>query len=286
MTLLLMVASTVFAQKPKTVEGRYTYYVPDDVSLREARNTALYRAQIQAIADEFGTIVSQSNITRIENTNGHSNANFLSLGSSDVKGEWIETIGQPVYDVVYEQDMLVVTCQVKGVVWEIVSAKVDYMAKVLRNGIEDKYEDDTFKDGDDLYMSFIAPVSGYLAVYLVDADDKVSCLLPYPGQLEGIYPVKSNQRYVFFSTDRELFRGNPQERTYVQQLYLTCNRSSEQNQVYIIFSPHSFTKAVDKGEGDGQIRELEYEDFQKWLAKLRRHDRDVQLTKKTIIINK
>ena len=193
--LLSIFCSAVSAQKVVTVGAEYIYHVPENVTLESAKRTALDRAKIQAIADEFGTIVSQSNTTRIDNKNGSSQVDFLSIGGSEVKGEWIETIGEPEYVISYEQGMLVITCRVKGKAREIVAAQIEFKAKVLRNGTEDKLEDDNFRSGDDLYLSFQSPIKGNLAVYLVDADRQAFCLLPYRNQTEGIYPVKANLPY-------------------------------------------------------------------------------------------
>lgn len=281
LTIMFSVFSlTVFAQKVKTVEGEYTYHAPENVSLQEARNTALYRAQIQALADVFGTLVSQSNITQVENANGTSNTSFLSLGSSDVKGEWIETIGTPEYQVSYDQDMLVVTCRVKGKAREVLSANIEYRAKILKNGTEDRFESDQFLSGDALYFSFQSPVKGFLAVYLVDADEHAYCILPYRDQQTGVYPIKANQRYLFF----EMKNAPESDRSFVDEYYMTCSHTSEQNQIYVIFSPNQFVKAMDAGVNDSLPRELKYEDFQKWLAKCRLRDKDMQLTKQIITI--
>ena len=157
---LILSSLTALAQKLKTVEGVYTYHAPENVTMEQAKRTALDRAMIQALADEFGTIVSQSNATRVENQNGQTNIDFLSIGGSEVKGEWIETIGEPIYNIRYEGDMLVVSVKVKGKAREIVSAGIDFQAKVLRNGTEDKYESDQFRSGDELNLSFTSPVSG------------------------------------------------------------------------------------------------------------------------------
>lgn len=86
-----------FSQKVRTVDGEYTYVVPENVDLEKAKQVALERVKIQIIADEFGTVISQSNSTSVKNENGKSNVDFISLGGSDVKGEWIETIGAPVF---------------------------------------------------------------------------------------------------------------------------------------------------------------------------------------------
>ena len=80
-----------FPQKIKTVDGEYIYGVPATVDLEKAKSIALERIKIQLIADEFGTTVSQSNSTFVKNQNGKSNIDFMSIGGSEVKGEWIET---------------------------------------------------------------------------------------------------------------------------------------------------------------------------------------------------
>lgn len=271
--LSVLLSSAVFAQKVKTVEAEYTYYAPENVTLEEAKRTALDRAMKQAIADEFGTIVEQSNATRVENKDGKTSLDFLSIGGSEVKGEWIETIGKPVYNIRYEENVLVVNCRVKGKAREIVTAQIDFKAKVLRNGTEDKFESDQFHSGDDLFLSFQSPVNGYLAVYLVDADNQAYCLLPYREQTDGIYSIKANQRYLFFN-----IKEAPQtERSYVDEYVMTCSHSSEQNQIYVIFSPNQFVKATDNQSDATLPRELKFEDFQKWLAKCRKHDKEMNL---------
>lgn len=282
--LLLSVLFTlpVFSQKMKTVEGEYTYHAPENVTLEEARRTALERAKIQALADAFGTIVSQTNATHVKNRNGSSDIDFLSVGGSEVKGEWIETVGEPQYDISYEQGMLVVKVCVKGKAREIVSAQICIKAKVLRNGTEDKFESEEFRDGDDLYLSFVSPVSGYLAVYLVDAEQKAYCLLPYRSQTDGIYKVEANRRYLFFN----IKEAPLQERQYVDEYVMTCSRSSEYNQIYVIFSPQSFAKAADNASAETLPRELNFEDFQKWLVRYRKIDANMMSEKALIKIYK
>ena len=273
-------ATALNAQKLKTVEATYTYHAPENVTLEQARRTALERAMLQAIADEFGTIVSQSTSTRIDNRNGQSDLDFTSIGGSEVKGEWIESIGQPEYNISYEGEMLVVTCHVKGKAREIVTASIDFTAKILRNGTEDKFESDQFRSGDDLYLSFLSPVAGYLAVYLVDADGQAFCLLPYQSQQAGIYPIEANRRYLFFNTKE----APQQERHLVDEYTMTCTHSSEHNQIYIIFSPNQFAKAADEHTDASLPRQLSFEDFNKWLVKCRKFDKEMNLRKQLITI--
>jgi len=280
--LLCIFCLSVSAQKVKKVEAEYTYYAPENVTPEQARRTALERAKIQALADEFGTIVSQYNTTRMENTNGQTELDFTSIGGSEVKGEWIETIGEPKFDITFEGNMLVVKVRVKGKAREIVSAQIDYVAKVLRNGTTDQFENSSFNSGDGLYLSFQSPVKGFLAVYLVDADRRASCLLPYQSDETGIYSVAPNHRYVFFN----MKEAPMEERSMVDEYYLTCSSSMEYNQIYVIFSPNSFVKAVDEFSKAGLPRQLSYEDFNKWLVKQRKHDHQMTVRMFPIVINK
>lgn len=285
---LLLITLPVFSQKIKTVEGEYMYHAPENVTIEQAKRTAVERAKIQALADEFGTIVSQSSTTSIANINGESSTNVLVLSGSDVKGEWIEDLGEPKVQVNYEGDMLVVTAKVKGKAREILSAGVDFTSKILRNGKEDKFESDDFKNGDDLYLAFQTPAKGYLAVYLVDAENMAYCLLPYRNQTDGIYPVNANQRYLFFCPE-EAPEG---ERALVDEYALTCERQMEYNYIYVIFSRNQFTKANDAASNKqidgyaGAPRELSYEDFQKWLGKCMKHDAEMNMKKIPITIKK
>ena len=269
------------AQKTERVTATYTYYAPEHVSIEEARRVALQRAQLQAIADAFGTIVTQTNATTVKNENGKSDVSLLSLGASEVKGEWLRTDGEPEYEIAYEDGMLAVTVRVKGVIREIVNAAVDFQARVLCNGTEDRFEQDRFRNGDDLYLSFQSPVDGYLTVYLLDAEGTAYCLLPYRGDTGGRVAVKGNRRYVFFSVD-DVPAG---EQGMVDEYVMTCGNREELNQIYVIFSPQLFTKAVDYAGEGVQPRELPYEEFQQWLFNCRKQDREMRVEVKHIVIS-
>lgn len=271
--LSFVLPEMLWAQKVQKVSGEYTYYAPTSVSLDQARQIALDRAKIQLIADEFGTVVSSTNITRIANTNGTSDIQMTTLGESEVKGEWIETIGEPKYEIGYENDMLYVKVSISGKIREIVSASIDIKAKLLRNGVEDKFESDQFRSGDDMYLSFQSPVDGYLTVYLYDGDDTVFCLLPYQSQSVGQIPVQANQRYVFFSCkESQNISSN-----LVDEYALTCTKELELNRLYVIFSPNLYSKAVDAQSNTMSLpRMLGFNEFQKWLSTSR--TRDTQMT--------
>ena len=264
--LLLLLPTAAFAQKMKTVEGQYTYHAPENVTLEEAKRVALDRAKLTAIADAFGTLVTQSNTTIMSNQNGKTDSRFFSLGGSEVKGEWIETTKEPIYIIRYEGNMLVVSVEVSGRVREITNAGIDFTAKILRNGTEEKFESNEFRSGDDMYLYFKSPVDGYLAVYLLDeTTQEVFCLLPYRASGEGAYRIEHDKTYILFSSEHE--QENP---SIVDEYTMTCNRETEFNDIYVIFSSNSFTKANTNETTDEILpRQLSYEEIQRWLTKLR-----------------
>jgi hypothetical protein len=279
-TLLILVVAS-FAQKTEKVTATYTYYAPENVTLEEAKRTALERAKLTAIADAFGTLVTQSNSTLVTNQNGQTDSRFFSLGGSEVKGEWIETTKEPVYDIRYDGGMLVVSVEVSGRIREIVSAGIDFTAKILRNGTEEKFESCEFRSGDDMYLYFKSPVDGYLTVYLLDeTTQEVYCLLPYKASGEGAYRIEHDRPYILFSAKNE-----PTNPSIVDEYTMTCNRDTEFNDIYIIFSPNAFAKA-NSNETDEEVlpRQLVYEEFQKWLVKLRKKDNETTINYKTIKI--
>lgn len=280
--ILLLFSSSVLADNLKTVEAEYTYYAPENVTIEDAKRIAIDRAKIQALADAFGTIVSQSNSTRIENQNGKTRSDFLSVGGSDVKGEWLETIGEPAISISYEQGMLVIKVSIKGKAREIRTASIDLQTAILRNGIDEKSASTDFKDGDDLFLSFQSPVNGYLSVYLVDTENNAYCLLPYRAQQDGIYRVEANRHYLFFKEST----ASSDERNAVDEYTMTCSRSSEQNTIYVLFSPHIYTKAADNNSGELLPRDLSFEKFQKWLLNIRKRDNEFQCQTYTIHISK
>lgn len=277
---LLFFSVTTIAQCEKKVNAEYIYHAPENISLEDAKRIALDRAKVQAIANEFGTIVSQSNTTLVSNRNGESSSDFFSLGGSEVKGEWIETIGQPEFLISYEQDMLVVKAIVTGRIREIVSALIDLKVEVLCNGTDLKYARSDFKSGDDLYLYFKSPVNGFLTVYLLDeVSQMVYCLLPYKSSSEAVTPIGKDKHYIFFSAKHAVDAGH-----LIDEYEMTCNESVERNTIYVIFSPNEFAKANSNNVDDLLPQELSFKEFQKWMVKLRNRDKEIVTINKNIIV--
>ena len=267
-----------FAQKAKTVSGSYVYVVPETQSYAQAKETAIERAKIQILADTYGTVIDMSAATSINGDGAQTHA----LSQSQVKGEWLETIGEPVVTRFFDGDQMAVKVEIRGKVREIISASTDFTAKILCGVPDLRFGGDTFKSGEDMFLYFQAPGDGYLAVYLYDGADDVFCLLPYQRQGNGIFEVKGGKPYIFFSAD---ISDGQTPYDWVDEYTLTASSAIEMNRIYVIYSPNRFTKAMDSISNAGLPRELSFESFQKWLSRIRIEDRAVSVKSVDITIN-
>lgn len=259
--LISLVANSSYSQKLHTVSAEYTYYAPETMSVAEAKRIALERAKIEAISNEFGSMVSQSNSTMTVNRNGKSEMTYVSYGGSDIKGEWIETIGEPQIDVSYQDRLIVVTCTVKGRAREIVSPTIDFVAKTLRNGTSLKYESTEFRDGDGLYLYFQSPVAGYLMVYLLQ-EDTAYRLLPYRRGNGMAYGIDADHPYLFFSQKDDI-------NSLVDEYQLFAENHTDFASLCVIFSANSFASICSKDFKSDEPAMASVKEFNSWLARLR-----------------
>ena len=272
-----------FSQKIKKVTATYTFYAPETMSIEEAKRTAIDRAKIQALADEFGTVVSQTTSTRVTNNDGDSKIDMLSTGQSEVKGIWVETIGEPKCEISYVDDALIVTAKISGKAKALYELQIPLDVKVLRNGTDSRCEDDSFRDNDDLFLSFQSPVDGSLLVYLVDhTTNNAYCLLPYGSSSQSCQSIKQNQKYVFFSPDHADYCDNPE----IDEYTLTCSNSAgiEHNDIIVFFSSDALVKTNTSTSGEGLPRSLSLKEFNAWKAKLLGTSSDIQIINKPITI--
>ena len=259
-----------------------------NVAPDQAELTAIERAKVDIIEKEFGTVVGVSNYTEIINEGEQSSVKFLSLGESEVKGEWIETLGQPEIVHNLSNNLQVITVSIKGRIRESARTRIVFEAAVLRNGITKKYESSDFRDGDDLFISFESPVDGYVAVYLYDLSG-VNRLLPMYYSGHPAYAVCADVRYIFFAdgvssySDIESKNLNAIHSDYGA----TCNGNSEINRIYVIFSPNPFNTA-GQNVSDDILKPvtLSFEEFQRWLSRNRKRDKEMTLIIRDIIIRK
>lgn len=271
--LMLLVASSssVWADGGgvRNISGEYTFYGDDHHSPQQCKEAALQGAIAEALAREFGTVVSQSIMQQETLTGGSESTFFDALNVSEVKGEWIANTREPEYEFLPPgpDGSLIVRCKVWGKACPVSNRAVEFDSKVLRNGTDERHADTHFRSGDDMMLSFRSPVDGYVVVYLLGADRRVYRLLPYMDFNEGAVSVKHDRNYTFFHAPSG-------DRTHgtVDEMTLYTDMPVERNRIYVVFSPNRFDRPVDQFTSEGVPRSLSYEDFSKWLQKARLND--------------
>lgn len=250
------------------VKGTYTYYGDGSHTPAECKRLALEGARLQAIAQEFGTVVSQDVVQHdLVDASGESTY-FSALHSTEVKGEWIADEGDPEYKVSLDADgNIVVECTVKGRARELSNESVDFEALVLRNGSGRQFMDTRFRKGDDLRMMVKSPVDGYVAVFLVDDARNVFQILPYMSDTRGEVGVRHGREYVFFDKNS----ADPSH-GIVDELSLTTDMPKEHNKLFVVLSPNRFSLPVISYRDETTPPMLSFDSFNRWLSKTRRAD--------------
>lgn len=280
-TLLCAFCTQPAFAKTKVVSAEYIYQVPENLSNDQAKDVAVTRARAQAIADEFGMTISQRTSTYIENYNENATGDFVAMGGSELKGEWIEDLEEPTFEYITDGANLAIKVRIKGRIRDVNSSKVSIDSKILRNGVLDSNETEHFVAGDDLYISLNSPIDGYAAIYLIDNSDNVYCLLPYQSQTEGIFHVKSNRKYIFFHPDYP--EGlKPAD---VDSFTVSTDSDRERNRILIFFSPNKFFKGADSKQQSDLPRTMKSTDFRKWMSNLVKKDADLTITERSIVIS-
>lgn len=269
--LTLQVPAGMKIQREADVHGKYKLTIGENenVTLKDARIRCIELARAAAIKSEFGEMVTSDVLSKSE----ESYENEL----AKAQGDWLGDTRKPVISVEYANDKLTFTSEVWGKAREIVQAKTDLDWKILR-GKEGIVESSLFNHKDRFRILFKSPIDGFLAVYLIEEGDETSCLLPYPHQTNGQYQVKGGINYTFFDKTIE-----PEAIPWSLALS-NLQHNIEKNQLVIIFSPNPFTKCNDTSNAPGHPNKLSSNDFQKWLLKCQRADKDMIVNKKWVTI--
>lgn len=256
-----------------------------DETPAQAVQTALLRAKQKALEEQFGIAVSsvQSTLvhTRAEGENASSTTDLFALNEVAAKGEWIETIEEKVISKEYRNGFWQVRVYVEGKARSLSAQKTDIRYAFINNA-HDRDTRAVFYDEDDLFLRFSSPVEGALCVYLVDESMTAYCLLPYQSAGCGFQSVMAGKDYLFFSSSAE---------QDADEYVLTTQRASEQNALFVVFSPNTFTKANDREGGfnwreERMPRQLPYGDFIRWLARNQSRDPEMVVRKEVITIRR
>lgn len=264
-------AAMMLAAAPKeaVVTGTYTFYGEGSHTPDDCRRLALEGARLQAIADEFGTVLTQNVVQHDMVGAGGESTYFSALSATEVKGEWIADEGLPHFDVQLDADgHMMVRCTVKGRARAISNEAVEFETLVLRNGNTRRHADTSFRNNDAFALLFKAPVDGYVSVFLVDQNSNVFALLPYMLDSTGEVPVRRGREYIFFDKDK----ADKAHDVPVDEIALTADMPREHYRVYVVFSPARFSGPVRDFIDNSTPETLSYDNLNRWLARSRRND--------------
>lgn len=278
--LSLMLPIVIEAQTVVDVHGTYTYSIGDNdnITLRDAKHKCIELAKAEAIKAEFGEMITSDVIDTNVETNGEATSSYFWENTvAMAKGDWLGDTKSPQIDISYVDNHLVFKAEVWGKAREIVQAKTELIWRILKDNNSGKVETTSFDSGERIFVDFRSPSDGYVAIYLIVGDDETSCLLPYRKDPVGAFKIKSGKDYVFFDKNE-----NPKA-TYYK---LSTQYETEANQLVVIYSPNPFTKCNDITGDLRHPNSLSTHDFQKWLLKCQRADREMVVTKKWVTIRK
>ncbi len=269
-----VIAHFAHSQRTATVCGEVDYIMPETQTIAEAKRTAINQARLKAIADEFGTIVSQTSTTAMHNTDGKSSTSFNSYSENEVRGLWISDTKEPEVSIKYRNEMTIIHAEVCGKAREQKQSSVEIQVKTLNKGIESTL----FKNNDRFSVSFKSAASGYVAVFLREDDtETVYVMMPYDDSDGNAREVKSNKEYIFLCT-------KDPEYPYEEETILTTSKTVENNTLIVVFSQKKFHISLNnKGEF---VPEVENAKFQKWLHGLRVYDTTAQVEEIVLTIKK
>ncbi len=290
-TFLLIFISDAFSQKIVKVSGSAEVRIEMNMTEEQTREKALQQAMIKAIENEFGTYVEQT-ADLIVQDGSHS---FTIIGSTKVRGEWVETTGKPEFNESTKQIQGKngkeienwITCGVKGKAKKSTPKAMLEIQTLNCPQIECRAED--FISGEALYLHFKSPVKGYLSIFLSD-DEIVNRLLPYNNMKEKYITavdVEPDKEYIFFCK-----RYNYFENEKVDEFELHTSKDKEVNTLYIVFAQEKYVKPIlisskeNKSYKDRYIipKTLSVHDFNRWLAENKSASESFQDKKLTILI--
>lgn len=253
-TLLLINSNCAHCQKIVTAKGIAQIKIEKDWSYNFAKSKVRGLSKINAIENAFGTYVEQESNISVEDGKSH----FKIIGSTKVKADWLETTSEEFIENAIEVEdtdsksrtiEIWLTCNIKGKIREIKSPKIFIDAFSL-NCPSINCKTTRFSNGDQFYLSFKAPVNGYLSVFMIESQE-VYRLLPY-SEMNDFYinavPIIADKEYVFFSQSENHDYFLNFDKHLVDEIEMSTNLQREYLQLNIIFSTEPFTKPI-LGEG-------------------------------------
>jgi hypothetical protein len=290
----LALVLTASSQKVVNASGYCKIRIERNMSLEQAIKDVVACAKKNALEQVFGTQITQEDIIRSNNVQKGMEATgstvFQSVGSFEVKGEWIETKSEETKRLVGENGDDFIECNIKGKVRELKRKSASFEAYPLSVADNPKSRATDFLNDQSVYLYFRSPSKGFLNVYLDDGANSFQ-LLPYKSSQLINLPVEADKVYVFFS------KNTVKDGERVDEYQLSAEKPQEQNTFYVLFSTKSFPKPIlnndnaslsesDLKSGFTLPKYTSTPKFLSYLQELRTYNPDIELSNFTVLISK
>lgn len=262
--------------KVKEVTGESIVELTENDSRRflDAKLEAIETAKVNAIAEKFGRYVVEDFVTTTISKNGNESTRSELRGLSSVKGIWLSDLEPPKVSIEATNNKILFKAEVHGKAREIIRANTKINCKILKPYNDSKIETTNFNNGENIFLSFKSPLTGYLAVYLITNDDEVSCLLPSRND-DNRFSVIKNHDYTLFDKSSDY---------KAVQYRLKTQKELEYNQLVVIFSTVPFDKCADIGKDPRHPNVLANKDFSDWLLNSQVKDSEMVVLRKWLAI--
>ena len=297
--IAVLLLGSAFADNIVKETGYADEEITYSMSRAETEKRAEERATVDALERAFGKAIIQGNSTYIENTNSgtkvETHTGFNMISNTYVKGEVIEVLDKKFDEVKGTKiinnktvEFSVIRCTIKVKAREYEEPPIEFTTTVL--GCENiKCQTTSFKNNDQLYVSFKTPYPGYIAIYIDDSKN-ASLLLPYEANRDkfpGGFQVESGKDYIFFSKTQK----DKNIDVVPDELQLFTESMQELNRIFILFSKTPIVLAEVKQmhtiDPDVHIPySTPSELFQEWIVKSKLKHKvsvamiDITITKK------
>jgi len=269
---LMVQYHVVCGQKVVRSNGKAEIMQDPSMSAAQAKAMVLELAKVNAIENAFGTYIEQD--MRSNLVDGE--LSFNMMGSNKVKGEWIETLGEPKTTYQMRDDdgnpEIWWTCEITGNIREYTKPKIDFEVKTLKRP-DMAYESNRYQNGEDFYLSFVSATAGYLTIYVADEAETAYRILPYStmvGEYINAVPVESDINYIFFDNKSTKPYFPNFANSKADALTMSTVKKSEFNTIYVIFSKSPFSKPIlaDVENKEKLIfpKSLSMDKFDLWLS--------------------
>jgi hypothetical protein len=286
LSIFLINPLTADAQKEKIVkvEGEAQVRIENNESRDQAKERVEELAKLDAIQKAFGTYVEQVTDIAVE----EGKINYSILAGTKIKADWIRNTNikftYPEQPGNTKDKIIWIKCSIEGEA-RPVSSKANLEILALRCPQKECAATD-FKNNQNLYLYFKAPVKGYLSVF-IDEGEKVRRLLPYENaENQSSEMIMEDTPYIFFEKRKGTMASSD-----IDELELYTNKSFEYNTLYVLFSEEQYVKPIlemSQTDANNYIypKFLTSTSFQEWLGDCRAASTSFQDKKIKIRISK